>query len=102
MLADRFGARPVFLAGLALFTAASLVAGLAPNGSLLIGMHATQGAGAALMGPAALAILVNSFAGSVRGLALGVCPASWPTRRPAGRCLAQFSPRTPAGGRSSS
>jgi EmrB/QacA subfamily drug resistance transporter len=71
MLADRFGARPVFLAGLALFTAASLVAGLAPNGSLLIGMRATQGAGAALIGPAALAILVNSFAGPARGLALG-------------------------------
>jgi EmrB/QacA subfamily drug resistance transporter len=72
MLADRFGPRPVFLAGLALFTAASLVAGLAPNGSLLIGMRATQGAGAALIGPAALALLVNSFAGSGRSLALGV------------------------------
>jgi EmrB/QacA subfamily drug resistance transporter len=71
MLADRFGVRPVFLAGLALFTAASMVAGLAPDGSLLIGMRATQGAGAALIGPAALAVLVNSFAGSVRGLALG-------------------------------
>lgn len=72
MLADRFGARPVFLAGVALFTAASLVAGLSPNGFVLIGMRATQGAGAALIGPAALAILVNSFAGSMRGLALGV------------------------------
>jgi MFS family permease len=72
MLADRFGARPVFLAGVALFTAASLVAGLSPSGSVLIGMRATQGAAAALIGPAALAILVNSFAGSVRGLALGV------------------------------
>lgn len=72
MLVDRFGARPVFLAGLALFTSASLVAGLSPDGFLLIGMRATQGAGAALSGPAALAILVTSFAGSARGIALGV------------------------------
>ncbi|HEX6233377.1 MAG TPA: hypothetical protein VFZ63_09630 [Jiangellaceae bacterium] len=54
MLADRFGVRPVFLAGLALFTAASLVAGLASDGSLLVGMRATQGAGAVLVGVALL------------------------------------------------
>jgi len=72
MLADRFGARPVFLAGLVLFTLASLVAGLSGSGAMLIGMRAVQGAGAALMGPAALAILVTSFSGSLRGIALGV------------------------------
>ena len=72
MLADRFGARPVFLAGLVLFTLASLVAGLSGSGAMLIGMRSVQGAGAALMGPAALAILVTSFSGSLRGIALGV------------------------------
>lgn len=72
LLADRLGTRPVFLAGVTLFTVASLAAALSSSGSLLIGMRATQGAGAALIGPAALAILVKSFAGSGRGLAIGV------------------------------
>jgi EmrB/QacA subfamily drug resistance transporter len=72
MLADRFGTRPVFLAGLAVFTASSLAAGLAPNGGALIVLRAAQGAGAALMGPAALALLLTSYTGPARGFALGV------------------------------
>ncbi|MFF7642924.1 MFS transporter [Streptomyces canus] len=72
MLADRFGARPVFLAGLAIFVAFSLAAGLSPTGSFLIGMRAGQGAGAALMGPAALALLCTSFTGPRQAVALGV------------------------------
>ncbi len=69
---DRFGTRPVFLAGLSLFTASSLGAGLSVNGGMLIGMRAAQGAGAAVMGPAALAMLLSTFAGARRALALGV------------------------------
>jgi EmrB/QacA subfamily drug resistance transporter len=69
---DRYGARPVFLTGLTVFTAASLAAGLSANGGMLIGMRAAQGAGAALMGPAALAMLLASFTGRRRALALGV------------------------------
>ncbi|WP_328690310.1 MFS transporter [Streptomyces phaeochromogenes] len=72
MLADRFGARPVFLAGLVAFTVSSLAAGLAPDGAALIGLRAAQGAGAALMGPAALALLTAAFFGPSRSLALGV------------------------------
>lgn len=75
VLADRFGTRPVFLAGLALFVGPSLIAGLSTSGAMLIGMRAAQGTGAALMGPAALAILVTSFSGPARGLALGVWSA---------------------------
>jgi MFS family permease len=62
----------VFLTGLTVFTAASLAAGLSANGGMLIGMRAAQGAGAALMGPAALAMLLASFTGRRRALALGV------------------------------
>ncbi|WP_209443538.1 MFS transporter [Streptomyces anulatus] len=72
MLADRFGSRPVFLAGLAVFTVSSLTAGLSPDGGALIGLRAAQGAGAALMGPASLALLLTSFPGRSRPLALGV------------------------------
>ncbi|MGC5041150.1 MFS transporter [Streptomyces sp. DT190] len=72
MLADRYGARPVFLAGLTVFTVFSLAAGLAPDGPSLIGLRAGQGAGAALMGPAALSLLLALFTGPSRALALGV------------------------------
>ncbi|WP_063824464.1 MFS transporter [Streptomyces sp. CdTB01] len=71
-LADRYGARPVFLAGLAAFTVFSLAAGLSPDGPALIGLRAGQGAGAALMGPAALSLLLALFTGPSRALALGV------------------------------
>ncbi|MEU0681347.1 MULTISPECIES: MFS transporter [Streptomyces] len=72
MLADRYGARPVFLTGLVVFIVFSLAAGLAPNGPSLIGLRAGQGAGAALMGPSALALLLVAFTGPARALALGV------------------------------
>ncbi|GAA3500821.1 MFS transporter [Streptomyces prasinosporus] len=72
MLADRYGARPVFLTGLMAFTVFSLAAGLSPDGPALIGLRAAQGAGAALMGPAALSLLLAAFTGPSRALALGV------------------------------
>src|SRR5215207_591757 len=55
--ADLLGRRRLFLAGLVLFTGASLVAGLAWNEETLIGARALQGLGAAIISPAALAIL---------------------------------------------
>jgi len=60
-LADVYGYRRVFRAGLAVFTAASLLAGLSPSGSVLIASRGLQGLGAALLTPAALAILPAAF-----------------------------------------
>lgn len=71
-LTDRFGARSIFLGGLVAFTGVSLLAGLSSSGAILLGMRAAQGAAAALIGPSALALLVMSFSGTRRGLALGV------------------------------
>src|SRR6185312_2050363 len=70
--ADVAGRRRVFLAGLALFTAASLASGLAPAAGALIAARVGQGLGAALLTPAALSILTTSYAGAQRATALGV------------------------------
>ena len=72
-LADLLGRRKVFMAGLVLFAAASLTAGLAQNEAMLIASRAAQGLGAALLSPAALAIVTSIFAeGKERNKALGV------------------------------
>jgi EmrB/QacA subfamily drug resistance transporter len=60
-LADAFGRRRVFMAGLGLFTAASLACGLAPAAAALVAGRAFQGLGAALAAPAALAMIVDAF-----------------------------------------
>jgi EmrB/QacA subfamily drug resistance transporter len=60
-LADVFGRRRMFLAGLSVFTLASLGAGLAGSGAELIGFRLVQGLGAALLVPTTLAILVATF-----------------------------------------
>ena len=60
-MADLLGRRRVLMAGLVLFTAASLLAGLAESADLLIGARALQGFGAALIPPAALSILAVTF-----------------------------------------
>jgi EmrB/QacA subfamily drug resistance transporter len=70
--ADLFGARRVITAGLALFTAASLVAGLSGNSAMLIGGRIGQGVGAALLSPAALSVVSTMFHGRERNRALGV------------------------------
>jgi EmrB/QacA subfamily drug resistance transporter len=74
-LADALGARRTLLAGLALFTAASLVAGLAGNATALLGGRIAQGVGAALLSPAALSIVTTTFHGTERNKALGVWAA---------------------------
>lgn len=71
-LADRFGRRRVYLTGLAIFTLASLGAGLAASGAQLIAMRAVQGFGAALVTPTALAIIADAFPRSQRATALGI------------------------------
>jgi EmrB/QacA subfamily drug resistance transporter len=58
---DILGRRRVFLAGLALFTAASLAGGLATSAPLLLAARAVQGVGGAIATPAVLAIIVSGF-----------------------------------------
>jgi EmrB/QacA subfamily drug resistance transporter len=71
--ADLLGRRRVFLAGLGVFTVASLSAGLAWSETSLIGARAFQGLGAAIISPAALSILTTTFReGRERNIALGV------------------------------
>ena len=69
--ADMAGRRRTFLAGLALFTTASLASGMAPAAGALIAARAGQGLGAALLTPAALSIITTSYAGAQRATALG-------------------------------
>src|SRR4051812_39904447 len=59
-LADRVGRRRMFAVGLASFGAASLVCGLAPGGALLVAARVAQGLGAAMVTPAALALLTGA------------------------------------------
>jgi EmrB/QacA subfamily drug resistance transporter len=71
--ADLLGRRRIFLAGLVVFTIASLFAGLAWSEASLIGARTFQGLGAAIITPAALSILSTTFVeGRERNIALGV------------------------------
>ena len=74
--ADLFGRKRLFLAGITLFSAASLLNGLATSAWMLVVGRALQGLGGALVSPAALAIITTSFAeGRERTRALGVWSA---------------------------
>jgi EmrB/QacA subfamily drug resistance transporter len=71
--ADLLGRRRLFVAGLILFSAASLASGLAWSDESLILFRAAQGLGAAIITPAALSILMTTFSeGRERNTALGV------------------------------
>ena len=73
---DILGRRRVFLAGIALFTAASLAGGLATSGAWLIAARVAQGVGGALASPAVLALIVSGYPdGRQRTRALGVYTA---------------------------
>ncbi|MGI5127255.1 MFS transporter [Pseudonocardia sp. CA-107938] len=74
-LADTFGRRRLFLAGLVVFTGASLVSGLAADAGMLIVARAAQGVGAAMLSPSALSIVTTTFHGPDRNKALGVWAA---------------------------
>src|SRR5690348_8624900 len=71
-LGDRLGRKRMFIAGLALFTAGSAAAAVAPSVDLLIAARAVQGVAAALVTPLTLTLLAEAFPPAQRGLALGV------------------------------
>jgi EmrB/QacA subfamily drug resistance transporter len=76
-LADLLGRRRIFLAGVAVFTASSLLSGLAWSEEALIVSRALQGLGGALLAPASLSILMTTFQeGRERNLALGLWGAA--------------------------
>ncbi len=75
-LGDRFGHRRAFLTGLAVFTAASAACGAAPTAGVLIAARLAQGAGAAAMVPASLALLRAAYPEpAARARAFGVWAA---------------------------
>ena len=71
-LADAYGRRLLFVAGIVLFTGASLWCGLADSGEMLIAARVVQGVGAALMNPATLSIIAATFPPKERGMAIGI------------------------------
>src|SRR5215208_3597069 len=76
-IADVHGRRRAFRAGLVVFAAASLACALAPTAAALVAARAVQGAGAALVAPSALALLVATEpAGAARSRALAIWTAA--------------------------
>jgi DHA2 family methylenomycin A resistance protein-like MFS transporter len=75
-LGDRIGAKRIFMAGFAIFTAASVGCGLAPNAWTLIAARAVQGLGAAVLVPNSLALLSHAYPDDKsRGRAVGIWAA---------------------------
>ncbi|MDQ4109222.1 MAG: MFS transporter [Actinomycetota bacterium] len=72
ILGDRYGRKRMFLAGLAIFTLASLGCGLSGSGGQLITFRALQGVGAALLMPGTLSILTVTFPPEERARAIGL------------------------------
>ncbi|MDQ7909575.1 MFS transporter [Phytohabitans sp. ZYX-F-186] len=69
---DRLGARRIFVLGLAVFGLASLAGGLAAEPGVLVAARVVQGTGGALLFPATLALINNTFTGPARGRALSL------------------------------
>jgi len=71
-LGDLAGRRNLFIAGVALFTLASLACGIAQDPTQLIAARAMQGLGAALLMPQTMSIIIDTFPADRRGAALGI------------------------------
>src|SRR2546426_4434468 len=72
-LADRLGRRRLFVAGIAVFSGASLICGISQSGGMLLVARGFQGLGGAMVSPAALSIILTTFAeGRERNHALAV------------------------------
>lgn len=82
--ADRMGRKRAFLGGLALFTAASAACAIAPGVGVLIAARVVQAAGAAVLMPASLGLLLPEFPPEKRGLAIGLWAAVGGTAAAAG------------------
>jgi EmrB/QacA subfamily drug resistance transporter len=86
-LSDIVGQRKILVTGFAILTASSVLAGLAPNGTVLIAARALQGIGAALIAPSAMSILMSLFTiPSERNKAMGF----WGAAAPAGGAAGVF------------
>jgi len=84
-LGDLYGRRRMYLLGVAVFTAASLTCGLAPDTGLLIFARCVQGAAAAVLVPQILSVIQMRFTGAARATALSAWgTAHRPRRAPAG------------------
>jgi EmrB/QacA subfamily drug resistance transporter len=82
--ADRVGRKRAFLGGLAVFTLASAACAASPSVEFLVGARVVQAAGAALLMPASLGLLLPEFPAEKRGLALGLWAAVGGTAAAAG------------------
>jgi MFS family permease len=69
-LGDLYGRRRMYLTGAAVFTATSLLCGLAPDTAVLVGARLVQGAGAAVMVPQIMSVIQTRFTGAARAKAL--------------------------------
>jgi EmrB/QacA subfamily drug resistance transporter len=74
-LGDLFGARRLFLIGIASFGLASILCAAAPDGTTLILARGLQGATGAILTPAGLAVIATTFSGEERGAAIGAWTA---------------------------
>jgi EmrB/QacA subfamily drug resistance transporter len=84
-LSDILGQRKIFAVGFVILTAASILAGLAPNGTMLIAARALQGIGAALIAPSAMSIVMSLFTiPAERNKAMGFWGAAAPAGGTAG------------------
>src|SRR3954451_14817345 len=86
-LGQTYGYRRLFVAGLALFGAASLACGLAPDPAFLVAARVLQGAGAALMFPQTLTGIHLTFTGGDRARAIGLYAIALSTGAVAGQIL---------------
>lgn len=71
-IGDRLGRKPMLIAGLGVFGAANVVAGLAPTAEVMIAARVAAGAGAAMIMPITLAVITATFPEEQRGKAIGV------------------------------
>ena len=74
-LGDLFGPRRLFMIGIAAFGVTSLLCAVAPDGTVLILARGLQGVAGAMLTPAGLAVITNTFEGEARGAAVGTWTA---------------------------